>query len=183
MLWNDRRGPPMWVRATARPVEHPCRVVQFGIAGFRRPPGLFIAPGSNVSRGPSDRSGAIGEPEQGSMTLPAHAPGDVELIAGARSEACSRHGPARSRASDHAHTNAPQPWDCLGLRMTRDLSEILTHSERCGWRAAQASMAHDMPRSSCCPAGTYRRSRSRASRFQGSQAVQKRDGSSVHQQI
>ena len=52
----------------------------------------------------------------------------------------------------YAYTIAPQPWDCLGLRMMRDLSKILTRSERCGCRAAQASM-DDIPRSSCCPGG------------------------------
>ena len=40
-----------------------------------------------------------------------------------------------------------------GLRMVRDFSKIPNQSRRCGCRAAQASMAQEMPRSSCRPDG------------------------------
>jgi len=59
-----------------------------------------------------------------------------------------------SAPSDHGHVNAPQPnAGFFGLRMIRDLSQVRNHSLKCGWRAAQASMAREMPRSSCWPVG------------------------------
>ena len=146
----------MWLLATAAGRTPLPGRANFGIAELRNPSVIELTYWTRPEycRAQSDRSGAIGEPEQGQHDIARpSAPGDVDLIAAARSEACSWHGPARSCRSDHAHTNAPQPWDCLGLLILRDRSEILTHSLKCGWRAAQASMAHDMPRSSCCPGG------------------------------
>ena len=53
----------------------------------------------------------------------------------------------------HAQVHAAQFTGGFGLRILRDCSEILTHSRKCGCRAAHASIAHEMPRSSCCPDG------------------------------
>ena len=48
-----------------------------------------------------------------------------------------------------------------GLRGPRAGIAMFTHELKCGWRAAHASVAHDMPRPSRCPAGNCKRSRSR----------------------
>ena len=53
----------------------------------------------------------------------------------------------------NAHVHAAQLTGGFRLRIMRDRSEILTHSGKCGCRAAHASMAHEMARSSCCPGG------------------------------
>jgi hypothetical protein len=156
---------PIWVRSSCRPVVHPRCVVQFAIAGFETPTVIELTywPGSNIA--PDRRTGREREPAPRRHKIARPVPwGAGEFIGRAQGLKDSAHPIARlpilklacpvwGRASNHAHVNAPQPWDCLGLRMMRDLSKFLNHTERCGWRAAQASIAHDIPRSSCCPGG------------------------------
>ena len=59
----------------------------------------------------------------------------------------------RDDKTHNAHVHTSQLTLGLGLRIMRDCSEILTHSRKRGCRAAHASMAHEMARSSCCPGG------------------------------
>ena len=150
---------PMWVRATDGPSNTLVASPNLGVLGFETRTVINLAnwTGLECYRGPSDRSGAIREPTHGregnARPLRQETLEFIGREQGFKDSADHSYLPNFAAASNHAHTNAPQPWDCLGLRLIRDCSEVLTHSERCGWHAAQASMAHDMPRSSCCPDG------------------------------
>ena len=60
----------------------------------------------------------------------------------------SRH---RTIVYDHHVQASRQSNFWRGLRGRRASRPVRTQASRCGWRAAHASMAQEMPRSSCCP--------------------------------
>jgi hypothetical protein len=58
-----------------------------------------------------------------------------------------------SAITGDAYVQACQLTFGRGVRGLRAVSVIWTHPLKYGCRAAQTSIAHDMPRSSCCPGG------------------------------
>ena len=147
--------------------RHPCRAEQFAIAGARSPSCYRANLWSRAQKkvGSNKRILTRGRLHENCTPIPRGA--DVEFAGRerdrkdtppqfARFASLEAPGiaPRGSAPSDHGHVNAFQPnAGFFGLWMIRDLSQIRTHSVKCGWRAAQPSMAREMPRSSCWPVG------------------------------
>lgn len=97
-------------------------------------------------RGKSDRNGSRNDNSKGQVLR------RTTIRARAMRHSAWRATWGGGTTAHNRHVQACQLIFCRGRRGRRADTMVPTHELKCGCRAAQASMAHEMPRSSCCPA-------------------------------